>query len=262
MASTVEQQFRVRFGAASLHLRVCEPQRQAAMSAEQTRGLVELLKGGGRLTPWLHQQLTAIVVEPSAQGWVSSDRAALLECIDDLALKKRRTSQLWGMALLSIFTEDEWRRWKEADATTNYCNTLDEMISRVKLLGGKNLCEYSKKVLTAVWLHLRGDGRGIGMTGREAAQMYVKKQLLKATRDFHPTIYLEKLPALDKFAEEQPALLAAAYTTQKPPKQIPPEDCADIMVLDAAMQCRGGGTHMHVSPVNQNPHASQMLQMP
>ena len=39
---------------------------------------------------------------------------------------------------------------------------LDQFVSRVKSLGGKNLCEYSKKMMTAVWLHLRGDGVSIG----------------------------------------------------------------------------------------------------
>ena len=74
-------------------------------------------------------------------------------CACDFACdcRKRREEQKWASGLLGIFTQEEWTRWKAA-GLDGMDWSLDQMIARVKSLGGKNLCEYTKKMLTAIWL--------------------------------------------------------------------------------------------------------------
>ena len=267
--ASVAQQFRVRFGAATLHLSVCEPDRRAAFSHEQAHALKALMKGGQPLKPQEQEALTAIVVGADDRGWEPADRASLLTSIEEASMRRRR-SQTWSSRLLGIFTEEEWACWK-ARGRSGMDETLLEMINRVKSLGGKNLCEHSKKLLTAVWLHLRGDGREIERVGRELALAQVKARFSRAVRDFNPKFYLEELPSIEELPTLHPALYAAAYTSGKPPKKITGDDNSAIMALDTPMKCRGGGGYGRCDPptalVGQHPvqalqHGLQAQQLP
>ena len=267
--ASVAQQFRVRFGAATLHLSVCEPDRRAAFSHEQAHALKALMKGGQPLKPQEQEALTAIVVGADDRGWEPADRASLLTSIEEATMRRRR-SQTWSSRLLGIFAEEEWACWK-ARGRSGMDETLLEMINRVKSLGGKNLCEHSKKLLTAVWLHLRGDGREIERVGRELALAQVKARFSRAVRDFNPKFYLEELPSIEELPTLHPALYAAAYTSGKPPKKITGDDNSAIMALDTLMKCRGGGGYGRCDPptalVGQHPvqalqHGLQAQQLP
>ena len=76
------------------------------------------------------------------------------------------------------------------------------------------MCEHSKKLLTAIWLHLRQDGFTIGRAGRDLALSHVKRELAKAGRYFEPKVYLEELPGMEKVASEFPELYHGAYVAK------------------------------------------------
>ena len=62
-------------------------------------------------------------------------------------------------------------------------SVVGELIARMKSIQGKNLDEHSKKLLTATWLVLRGDGKEIGTLGRLKALEAFKMRWARATRD-------------------------------------------------------------------------------
>ena len=150
------KQFGLRFRAASLFLTSCGVGERAAKSGEQAAALRTLLSEGQGMQQSEHDELRELVLSVD-RGWESSDRLSLLEALSTRVHNRRRKEQQWVTALLDIYTEEEWTRWK-AFGSRGMNTTLDQMIARVKSFGGKNLCEYSKKLITATWLHLRGDG--------------------------------------------------------------------------------------------------------
>ena len=150
------KQFGLRFRAASLFLASCGGGERVAKSGEQAAALRTLLSEGQGMQQSEHDELRELVLSVD-RGWESSDRLSVLEALSTRVHNRRRKEQQWVSALLDIYTEEEWTRWK-AFGSTGMNTTLDQMIARVKSFGGKNLCEYSKKLITATWLHLRGDG--------------------------------------------------------------------------------------------------------
>ena len=84
------------------------------------------------------------------------DRRRLLEAIAD-AKRARQDGQKWGPQILNIFTRADWDNWKRRGAE-QADDTLDEMIIRIQNLGGKNISEPDKKLVTAARLHVCGFG--------------------------------------------------------------------------------------------------------
>jgi len=117
--------------------------------------------------------------------------------------------------------------------------TLVEMIARLKSLGAKDPCEHTKKLLTAIWLHLRGDGVNLHSTMRNCAKEMVKRKLTQHLKTFKPDVYIERLN-LDELRRNSPEFYAKAYLGADP-CPLPGGDKAAIMYLDTLMQCRGGG---------------------
>ena len=90
---------------------------------------------GSKMTASEREQCCATVV--ADPGVLAADRSRLLDCINELKAA-RRDGQKWGAAILNIFTEEDWRRWKSMGA--GYSNEiLEQMIVRVRNLGGKNV---------------------------------------------------------------------------------------------------------------------------
>ena len=86
------------------------------------------------------------------------------------------------MNALEFFTQSEWESWKSMGSHGSEI-VVHEMIARMKSIQGKNLDEHSKKLLTATWLFLRGDGKEIGTLGRLKALEAFKMRWARATRD-------------------------------------------------------------------------------
>ena len=78
--------------------------------------------------------------------------------------------------IVQHFHEGGMRR-RVAAGPARMDTTLVEMIARLKTLGAKNPCEHTKKLLTAIWLHLRGDGVNLHSTMRNCVTEMVKRKL-------------------------------------------------------------------------------------
>ncbi len=218
--------------------------------------------------------MMTLILNAAANTWTDSDKSKLLEAIEVASLKERRLAQTWVNHICEIFTEEEWTSWVEAKAAS-MDSTASEMISRVKLLGGKNLCEYTKKRLVAMWLYLRGDGRNLGISGRGAAAEHFKGKLQRALRDFEPEVYLGNLPTLYELKHTHPLVYNNAYTSTSPPHKLKDSELVEIVFLDNMMTCRGSlalrkaefaavvphQALMQQQAIQMNPFLQQMQQM-
>ena len=259
----------VRFGAATLHLQTCDDAEiRIARSTQQAESLTAML-AESKITAVEKDDLAALVVT-TTDGWSASDRSKILRCIDAACKPKRRNGQVWSHNILNIFTDEEWNRWKE-NGLSGMNDTLVEICARIKNIGGKNLCEPDKKLLTAMWLSLRGDGRQLTSSGRKLAQDSFSSKLARTLRGFEPSVYLEELPSLEEFETRYPVLYAATYCAGKPPVRMPVDLLPEVMFLDAAMKCRGHGTELqqtlvaqprsHMLPVQPNASFMEQLQI-
>ena len=70
---------------------------------------------------------------------------------------------------------------------------LHEMTMRIQLCNGKNLCEYTKKRLTAMWLFVRGDGYAMSMQSRLVAQEHVRTYQRRIRMFWTPRISITSL---------------------------------------------------------------------
>ena len=165
------KQFGLRFRAASLFLVSCGGGERVAKSGEQAAALRTLLSEGQAMQQSEHDELRELVLSVD-RGWESSDRLSLLDALSKRVHNRRRKEQQWVTALLDIYTEEEWTRWKAA-GSAGMNTTLDQTIARVEAIGGKNRCEYNKKMITATWLRLRGDGMHMSRSDRCSCQQQV-----------------------------------------------------------------------------------------
>ena len=222
--ASLAAQFRTRFGAASLYLSTIPVGAERVnKSTEQTVTLRALLADGATIDFRERDELTERVVSSQAGLWNDVDRVSLLDAIAASAKNRRRPAQCWGIAIINVFTSAEWLRWKE-NGPRGMSTTLLDIVTHMKRLGAINLCEYDKKTLTAMWLHLRGDGMSCGSVGRDLAGDCFKKEFARQMRDCRPATYHLTLPS------------DHGGTTPEP------EDVAAIMLLDSAMNCRGGSS--------------------
>ncbi len=251
------KQFRLKFRAASLFLSSgCCAAERVAKSGEQAAALCTLLSEGLPIKHAEHDELCELVLS-TAEGWESSDRLSLVQALARSLGHKRREEQKWAHALLGIFTEEEWTRLK-AVGPTSMDEALEQIIARVQSIGGKNLCEYSKKMLTAIWLHLRGDGLRMNRTERSMCQLQLKSRLARKLRGYNPVTYIETLD-LEQIRQRQPAMYLGAYGASSP-CPVPCDDQARILYLDGLMQCRGVGVETCLA--QQGSQSAQALVAP
>ena len=167
-ARKLARDFRIKFCAAPLHLTShCQEIDRPANSSQHAATLIELLTGGTLSCPE-RDDLSALILE-STDGWVPRDRSRLVQAVNAKEIvRHRRCSQEWCENALNIFSQPELDAWTNRGAA-GMNSTLTEIITRVMQLGGKLICEDTKKLLCALWLFYRGDGRELGNCGREIA---------------------------------------------------------------------------------------------
>ena len=137
--------------------------------------------------------LSALILE-STDGWVPRDRSRLVQAVNAKEIvRHRRCSQEWCENALNIFSQPELDAWTNRGAA-GMNSTLTEIITRVMQLGGKLICEDTKKLLCALWLFYRGDGRELGNGGSEIAFKIFKDKFTKSTRNFEPSVMMNVLP--------------------------------------------------------------------
>ena len=162
----VVKEFKVRFGASSLCLQaVADGEARKLRSAECKTALLTLLEGVPLKTCEKREITTLIVENPRSEFWNPADLSALLGAVEKVQGQARRKSQDFTPNVLEFFLASEWERWNTQNLQCAESICI-ELIQRIKSIGGKNLCEYSKKLAVAIWLLLRGDGRSLGDAGR------------------------------------------------------------------------------------------------
>ena len=253
----------VKFRAMSLHLEAACPEDREARASEHTATL-ECMLSGCTMKARDKKELESMVTSASRDLWSAGNLSRLLRALEGTSSSRRRESQRFGDGrILGYFTESEWSRWK-SEGLQGKDNTAAELVHKVKKLGGKNLDEYSKKYLVAVWLFLRGDGRTLGIGARSLAAEQFKNRLARAVRDFEPPIYPPELPPKPcKYKEQYPDLYTAAFP-DGPPTPLSEQDIAGVEYLDGLLKCRGTGSggdvgeHCHQISLQPSQSASLM----
>lgn len=252
MALTKAREFKTRFGASSLHLQTCEDLEQRKIrSAECKNSLLGVL-GGSALSDVEKRDLTTFLVDdPRRQWWNPEDLSALVDTIERSACRRRRTTQDFTSHMLEFFLQSEWLRWK-AQGAAGAETIAVELVQRLKAIGGKNLCEYTKKKAVAIWLFCRGDWEALGAAGRDVALHQFKERLSRNVRLYEPSTYLEELPSIDRYRVQHADMFARAFPTEQP-QPIDSADASTVMYIDGLFKCRGGASwaqHM-VQPTAQ-----------
>ena len=152
----------------------------------------------------------ALVVEDTRLE--QEDRRRLLTAIT-AGPKARQDGQKWSPEILNIFTSTDWETWKRRGAQ-HADDTLDEMIIRIQNLGGKNISEPDKKLVTAAWLHICG-------FGENAQRRVIMKRKFKTRfdtlmRGFTPKVYMTTLLPMESMKPHHPTLYYNAYTDENP----------------------------------------------
>ena len=147
------------------------------------------------------------------------DRRRLLTAIA-AGPRARQDGQKWSPQILNIFTSTDWDNWKRRGAE-HADDTLDDMIMRIQNLGGKNISEPDKKLVTAAWLHICG-------FGENAQRRAIMKQQFKTRfdtlmRGFTPKVYMTKLLPMEEVKALHPTMFNRAYTDANPPIRMPEE---------------------------------------
>ena len=256
MAVSKVKEFKVRFGASSLCLQaIADGEARMRRSAECKTAILTLLEGVPLKTSEKREITTLIVENPRNQFWNPADLSALLSAVEKVEGPARRKSQDFTPNVLEFFVASEWEGWKTQGlpCAESICS---ELIQRIKSIGGKNLCECSKKLAVAIWLFLRGDGRSLGVNGRNLASVQFKSRLARSMRDFEPATYLEKLPRLEEYRAQHSDMFVRAFPMEEP-QLLDATDVREVMYLDSLLKCRGlGYAGQHDTAAQQSQHVS------
>ena len=88
---------------------------------------------------------------------------------------------------------------------------MDEMIVRIRNLGGKNISEPDKKLVTAAWLHICGFGENAQR--RAIMKLKFKTRFDTLMRGFTPKVYMTKLLPVEEVKRSiRPCLTALTQT--------------------------------------------------
>ena len=109
-------------------------------------------------------------------------------------------------------------------------NTATELIQRIKSVGGKNICEYSKK---------RADARSLGNSGRANLREQFTQKWYRSVRDFEPLEYIHELPQPSVFERDHNQMWLRAYPVETP-SPIAEADLNEVLSIDGLFHCRGG----------------------
>ena len=159
------RQIKIKFFAFTLHLEGMDEIQRAAKSSEHADSMVALIGSAALNSMEKDDVVNSIVLAPNRNVWVASDLSRVVAAVEAHSPKRRRASQVYLDNLLDYMLPSEWAEWK-ANGVQGCENTATELIQRIKSVGGRNICEYSKKRAASIWLFLRGDARSLGNSGR------------------------------------------------------------------------------------------------
>ena len=136
------------------------------------------------------------------------DRRRLLTAIT-AGPRARQDGQKWIPEILNIFRSTDWDNWKRRGAE-QADDTLDEMVIRIQNLGGKNISEPDKKLVTAAWLHICGFGENAQR--RAIMKLKFKTGFDTLMRGFTPTVYMTQLHPMEEVKALHQTMFNRAYT--------------------------------------------------
>ena len=183
------RQIKMKFFAFSLHLEGMDEIQRAAKSSEHADSMVALIGSAALNGMEKEDVLNSILLAPNRDVWVASDVSRLVAAVEAHGCARRRNSQNYVDNLLFYMLPSEWERWK-ANGVQGGETTATEFIQRIKSVGGKNICEYSKKRAAAIWLFLRGDARSLGNAGRASLREQFSQKWNRSVREFEPLEYI------------------------------------------------------------------------
>ena len=235
MPRSVVQLLQTKLGAVGLFVEgIADAADRVRHSALQADTLIAFLQHE-KTTKTERDNCMAMVVSDARLE--DDDRRRLLEATAE-SKKARQDGQKWSPQILNILTRTDWGNWKSRGAE-QADDALDEMIIRIQNLGGKNISEPDKKLVTAAWMYICG-------FGENAQQRAFLKQRFKTRfdtmmRGFTPKVYMTELLPMEEVKAIHPTLFNRAYTDANPPIRMPEEHYMGVTTLDALMNCRGGG---------------------
>ena len=192
MMRSVVQLFQSKLGAVGLFVEgIDDAAERVRHSAPQADTLIAFLQHE-KTTKTDRDNCMAMVVNDARLE--QDDRRRLLEAIAD-AKRARQDGQKWGPQILNIFTRADWDNWKRRGAA-QADDTLDEMVVRIQNLGGKNISEPDKKLVTAAWLHICGFGENAQR--RAIMQQTYKTRFDTLMRGFTPKVCMTKLLPMEE----------------------------------------------------------------
>ena len=238
------RQIKMKFFAFTLHLEGMDEIQRAAKSREHADSMVGMIGSAALNVLEKDDVLNSIVLAPNRNVWVASDLSRVVAAVEASNKKRRRGTQSYLDNLLCYMLPSEWDKWKE-NAVQGCDNTATEVIQRIKSVGGKNLCEYSKKRAASIWLFSRGDARSLGNAGRAVLREQFAVKLSKGVRDFEPLEYIMKLPEPSVFERDHNEMWLRAFPVEKP-SRIAEADFNEVLYLDGLFEGVRGGNRHHV----------------
>ena len=182
--------------------------------------------------------LNSILLTPNRGVWVANDVARVVAEVEAHSSVRRRNSQNYVDNMTFYMTSSEWSRWK-ANGVQGGETTATEFIQRIQSIGGKNLCEYSKKRAAAIWLCLRGDARSLGVSGRATLREQFSMKWDRQSRRSEPLEYIPELPHPSVFERDHPQMWLRAFPHEEP-SPTPEADLNEVLFIDGMLCCRGG----------------------
>ena len=207
-------------------------------TGKETRGRNEEIGGGGGICNAFKGMLVlAVVVRQLAEGGVEAKGFAEKEREKETTetIRERMAGQL--VLKVSDATMEAWGRLDRGQVLVRSLAINGHCV--IKSLGGKNLCEYSKKRAGAIWLFLRRDARSLGMAGRASLREQFAQKWYRSVRDFEPLEYIHELPQPSVFQRDHHQMWLRAYPVETP-SPIAEADLNEVLFIDGLFHCRGG----------------------
>ena len=215
------------------------------MSQAQANAVLAMLhqaEAGEALSP---EDKADLCIRVSAVPWYEHHELPLLDELSSSAgasAYSREPQQVY-LSFLEFFTQDNWTKLLEEEPSSDA--TLNLIIARVIRLGGRNVCEHTKKLMTSLWLFLvEPDLMRLTYWHKKRQFDYLKKEYRRVVeRTPRCPVKVKILPVSpEELAMKNPEVYNRAFSAQKGDGPMRcPLDLVKLRALDASYRCRGGG---------------------
>ncbi|CAK0857286.1 unnamed protein product [Prorocentrum cordatum] len=221
--------------------------RHEQLSKAQANAVVYMLQRA-QLNP---DEKATLALMSSQVNWFDGHDAQIMSLLVASPAPRQSTTGNVGQkytSFVEFFTEAEWKKMLEENPSSSAILSL--IISRVIRLGGRNVCEYSNKLMTSLWLMLCDPSVDpMSFFQKKKQFLYVKREYRRIA-DKTPRLMMDQridtLPSLpDEFATLYPAAHNKAFSTR--PGDGPmrcPLNMQRLLEIDNSYRCRGSGPEL------------------